>query len=236
MPRPLGMDVFTVTYGPARSTVKDSGLAMRVKIRPSISVVWAETGTPLIAFWEDVTADPGAQGEVVLPSPDQDGFIDSNGNAVRNFTYDAQVDFVLGRDVKQQARKTFTHYASMPDTIDLDTLIPVAGTAGTLLAITVPAAADLDGDELVLTTVDGIEMARWNVRGPRGYTGPHGNSVDVGQGPPTAPGSYVNSYIDAVTGDIYTWSTSQQTWGSPVGNLRGPAGPATAGYIGGTVY
>lgn len=131
---PPAIKTFTLTFGPGTSMVKGTDLGMEVDLTASTSAVWAATGTPLISLMESATAEPGMQGSVTLPNPDQDGFIDGAGNTVKNWTIRAAAKYTLGGRVVATASKVFTVTAA-DTTVDLDTLIPVTGTSGVVVAI-----------------------------------------------------------------------------------------------------
>lgn len=131
---PIGMETFNVTFGAALSMVLADDLTMEVDIRPQISATWKPDGSPIIAFNQKVTVAAGTQGMVTLPNPDQDGFVNANGDPVRGWTYQARAKFILNDRTVATAIKTFT--AVEGDTIfDLDTLIPATSSSGQVVHI-----------------------------------------------------------------------------------------------------
>lgn len=173
MVRPADMRLFTLNFGPAQSQILGTPMGMKVVVRPSVSVTWAATGTPLPAFDEEITAVDGLQGQIQLPDPDQDGFIDGNGNTIRNWSFTATVQYTEGRRARIVATKVFTHYATQPAIIDLDTAIPVPATAGAKIAVQVPASIQRVGDDIVFYDIAGVEMFRYTAAssGGGGYDG-----------------------------------------------------------------
>lgn len=171
MPYPTGMATFQKTFGPAYALGTGETLQMVVAVTPSTSVVWAASATPLVAFVpkEGISAAAGLQGILTLPSPDQDGFIDGAGNTVRNWTYNAEISFFnADGNYVGGSRTTFTYLTGGPTPSDLEGSIPVPGTTGQRVAITVPTSAEIDGNDLVLFDISGNEMFRGDVRGPAG--------------------------------------------------------------------
>ncbi|MCA1452823.1 hypothetical protein I6F35_06260 [Bradyrhizobium sp. BRP22] len=60
--------------------------------------------------------------------------------------------------------------------------------------------------------------------GPQGATGQRGSLFYTGSGPPGTISGQLNgdSYLNTTNGDVYTLTAG--SWGSPVGNIRGPQG------------
>jgi hypothetical protein len=166
MPYPSGMATFQKHFGPAYAMNNGDLLRMVVTISASTSATWVATNTPLVAFFQDIEASAGLQGVLTLPSPDQAGFVDGDGNTVRNWTYTANINYIDddGRIVNT-AETTFTYIAGGPSPSDLEGSVPVPGTSGVKVAVTVPTRAALDGNDLVLFDLSGAEMFRGNVRG-----------------------------------------------------------------------
>jgi hypothetical protein len=160
MVRPTGMRLFTLNFGPAQSQITGTAMGMRVTVKPAVSVTWAATGTPMPAWNEEISAIDGLQGQIQLPDPDQDGFIDGNGHTIRNWSFTATVQYTQGNRVRIVATKTFTHYQAEGAVVDLDNAIPVPATDGTTLAIRVPAGVTRSGDDIVFADIAGAEMFR----------------------------------------------------------------------------
>jgi YD repeat-containing protein len=134
MARPVGILTRRVTFGPAHTLALGADLAMAVQIKPSTSLVWAATGAPLIGMMEPASAEPGMQGYMDLPLPGQPGFIDGNGNEVKDFTYRAEVTYLQGGRVVGDGMKVFTLLEGEGD-VDLDTMIPLSSNAGVTVSI-----------------------------------------------------------------------------------------------------
>ena len=177
MVRPTGMRVFTLNFGPAQSQVAGTPMGMRVTVKPSVSVTWAATGTPLPAYAEDISAIDGLQGQIQLPDPDQDGFIDGAGHTIRNWSFTATVMYTQGNRTRIVATKVFTHYEAEGAVVDLDTAIPVPATDGATLAVRVPVSAAIVGNDLVLYDISGAVMFTGNVRGPAGLAAYDGGVI-----------------------------------------------------------
>jgi hypothetical protein len=134
MARPAGILTRRVTFGPAFTLGLGTPLSMAIKVKPSTSVVWAATGAPLIGILEAALAETGMQGYMDLPLPGQDGFVDGNGNQVKDFTYRADVTYLDGTRVVGDGFKVFSLLPGEGD-VDLDTMIPVTSNAGVTVSI-----------------------------------------------------------------------------------------------------
>ena len=65
-------------------------------------------------------------------------------------------------------------------------------------------------------------------RGRQGVPGKSDNPIFIGSGPPSTIRNDGDLYLNQTTGDIYQQNSS--SWGSPVCNIKGPAGGALARY------
>jgi hypothetical protein len=67
----------------------------------------------------------------------------------------------------------------------------------------------------------------WSQTGPQGAAGANGASVVTSTGVPSGMCTTGNTDIDVANGDVYTCAAS--AWGSSVGSIEGPEGPAGSG-------
>lgn len=139
MARPAAILTRRVTFGPASSLISGADLTMSVSFSASVSgVVWAATGAPLIGMLETVTTEPGMQAYVDLPLPGQAGFIDGNGNEIRDWTYRAAAVYLDGVRRVGDGAKVFSLVAPAEGEaaeVDLDTMIPATSNAGVTVFI-----------------------------------------------------------------------------------------------------
>lgn len=134
MTLPVGVSTCSVTWGPF-STLFGDDQAVMIKVSPVLSgeahhVVWAGTGQSLLDFSKAFTAVAGEAAAFSVPHVDQDGFINSNGDAVKNWAY--QVTATIGTVT---LFKNFQPIVGQ-DTIDLDLLPDGSITPG----VTAPVA------------------------------------------------------------------------------------------------
>lgn len=125
MARPDGMVLTRITFGTAATIITGTPLAMRVTFTPTTDVIWAATGDVFVAFDETIPAASSGRGQVWLPNPDQNGFVDGAGNTIRNFAYKVTAVYTLGGAVVTRNTKYVTWTATDVGPIDLDLLIPV---------------------------------------------------------------------------------------------------------------
>lgn len=83
---PAGITTATVHLDAPISFTGDPG-RLHVTITPSVSLVWAATGTPLGNFVDSLDLSPGAELSVQLPHTDQPGFLDGEGNTYTGWYY-----------------------------------------------------------------------------------------------------------------------------------------------------
>lgn len=141
MPFPPSVVTATFHYG-APLTFLGEYTSMSVVITPSADLVWAATGQPFVAFAAAVAADDGESGSFVVPVVDQDGFIDSHGDAITMWSYRVQVTYTKSPGNKRIATKTIQPLTGQTN-IDLD-LVPNISPAA-LAAASVPAVLSVNG-------------------------------------------------------------------------------------------
>lgn len=89
---PEGITTALVHMDPPQSFIGSMG-RLFATIKPSVSLVWSGTGTPIGNFLDKVHMDPGQPLEVWLPHTDQDGFLDAQGNSYKNWFYTIKVTY-----------------------------------------------------------------------------------------------------------------------------------------------
>ncbi|MCZ9884046.1 hypothetical protein [Arthrobacter sp. B2a2-09] len=89
MTLPAGVTTCDVVFNTPVSFAGGAGSAT-LTIRPTQTIFWAATGQPLGKFTETVAVN-GVPGAITLPVVDQAGFVDSSGNAVKNWAYLADI-------------------------------------------------------------------------------------------------------------------------------------------------
>lgn len=136
MALPTGIATFQLTFGAAAVLGADEPLGMRITVAAATNAIWTATGQPFLIKKQTATAAVGQSGSIVLISPDQAGFADSNGNPVRNWTYAVHLDYLDGQNnTVTSADKNFAYTTSMGATVDLDLTVPVSTSAGVVVNV-----------------------------------------------------------------------------------------------------
>jgi hypothetical protein len=140
MAYPNGISTFTLTFGAAAVLGADEQLGMKITVTASTNAIWSATGQPFLIKTQTASAPVGQSGSITLISPDQAGFVNAYGVAVRNWTYAVHLDYVDAQNnTVGSADKNFAYLASMGSTIDLDTTVPVSTSAG--VTVDIPAGS-----------------------------------------------------------------------------------------------
>jgi hypothetical protein len=122
MALPVGITTATVIAG-VPVTHAGSPVKTFVSIEPSVFLVHAATGTPLVDFMEELTIAEGVAGQFILPHTDQEGFQDENGNTYTNWYYTARVTYSTPSKAKTKAPKIKVFQITTGQaTVDLDLL------------------------------------------------------------------------------------------------------------------
>lgn len=157
---PSGISTAFVHMDAPVSFVGGSG-RLYVRIEPSVSLVWAATGTPLANFFDALAPDNGEPLEIELPHTDQAGFIDSVGNSTSGWFYtvtikyekDGQIVRFPSRDFQIPVGQTDVDLALIPSgeafVPVIAPLLPVTSLEGRTGAVTL---ADLGLDQVDNTT------------------------------------------------------------------------------------
>lgn len=150
MALPAGVSTATLTVG---VPVTFTGAAVRstITITPSVYLVHAATGTPLVNMVEDTNTTEGVAAQFTLPHTDQTGFQDGAGNDYTNWFYTASIQYVTDKVRKAPIAKVFQIPVGQ-SVVDLDLLpggVPalpysaptavVTSVNGAIGAVTVPA-------------------------------------------------------------------------------------------------
>lgn len=170
MALPAGITTATVTFGDAVDFAGQP-VATSVTFRPSVSLLWAATGQPVIAFPETVTAAGGGPGSIVLPHTDQAGFVDGYGTPIVNWSYVATGEWSAG-GAKEPFRREF-QIPTGTTTLDLDTVPGAVGTTSPPSMIGPPGPPGPVGPTSTVPGPQGIQ----------GIPGPMGASIVVGASP-----------------------------------------------------
>jgi hypothetical protein len=146
MALPPAVKTVRATFGAGSTQIKGVNLVARARFRPSQSVVWAATGTALLAAIEEVVSEPGEQAFVDMVNPAQDGFIDGNGNTVRDFGVRVTLSYHLDAKTTQPVGtpvEKLIKFAETDTEVDLETLIPVTSASGVVVSIPDSWGADV---------------------------------------------------------------------------------------------
>lgn len=122
MALPAGVTTCTVVAG---VPVTHSGAPVKtfVSIEPSVFLVHAATGTPLVDFLDELTVAEGVTAQFTLPHTDQAGFQDENGNSYTHWYYTARVTYSTASKAKSKTPKIkIFQLTTGQTTVDLDLL------------------------------------------------------------------------------------------------------------------
>jgi hypothetical protein len=169
---PAGISTALVHMDAPVSFIGEPG-RLYVRIQPSASLVWEETGTPLANFFDAVSPDNGLPMEIELPHTDQDGFIDGLGNSITGWFYtvtikyekDGQIVHFPSRDFQIPVGQTDVDLALVPSgdafVPQVAPILPVTSIEGlngevTLAELGIPGMLDLkmNKGELVINPRD----------------------------------------------------------------------------------
>lgn len=140
---PAGMTLFQKRFGPGISLTTGDALHAVARITAPVSVIWAPTSTPLVAYLTTVEVPANTQGVITLPSPDQDGFIDGFGNTIRGWTYTVEIAWFDAAEIPRgRSTTTFTYLAGQLTPADLEDAIPLPATDGSRIAVNVTSPYD----------------------------------------------------------------------------------------------
>lgn len=195
MSLPAGVTTATVTAG---VPVTHTGAAVKtyVSIEPSVFLVHAATGTPLVDFLEELNISEGVAGSFVLPHTDQTGFQDENGNAYTNWYYTARVTYSTPSKAKNKTPKVKVFQLTTGQvTVDLD-LLPSGAPALPYIAptATVTSVNGLTGAITLVPEVEDAPVAAL-VTDPESDTHAALNSTYApGAVPSTVTGTHTGGY------------------------------------------
>jgi lysophospholipase L1-like esterase len=140
---PEGITTALVHMDAPVSFIGDEG-SLFITITPSVSLVWAATGTPVGNFVDNMVLDPGVPLEVQLPHVDQSGFQDGLGNWVTGWYYTIKVVYDKTGQRRHFPEKDFQVLSGQTE---VDVALVPAGTVPTI-----PVIAPI----LPVTSIEGI--------------------------------------------------------------------------------
>lgn len=115
---------------------------LHVEILPSVSLVWAATGTPVVNFEDMMDLADGQSLEIQLPHTDQDGFLDGAGNAITGWYYTVKITYEKDGQLRVFPERDFQVLVGQ-DSVDL-ALVP-AGEATEPMVAPILTVTSLDG-------------------------------------------------------------------------------------------
>lgn len=120
---PTGIVTKTITISPATSVGRVRS-SLEVYIEPTDKVVyWKPTAEPVSNFFDVIRTTPDRDAVLELPAVDQVGFVDSNGDAITDWTYTLTVRYLRdGRKVGQTTTKFVRPTLSSSNVQDFDSL------------------------------------------------------------------------------------------------------------------
>ena len=138
---PAGVITREIKVGPAFDLVSGAPYSIRVMVAPSRSLVWAETGDPVVAKLKTYVVEPGSSSLIPLPVTDQDGYETGRGEAIElgadehAFGYKISVFYLVNGSV---ARKTPPATVILPTgtgPVDVDDLVSfTSGNSGSVIS------------------------------------------------------------------------------------------------------
>lgn len=121
MALPVGVTTATCTVGVPVSFTGAANIRANVSVKPSVFLVHAETGTPLVDMLETIDTTDGVAGQFTLPHTDQAGFVDENQNTYTNWFYTVTIQYSNERHVMLPKTKVF-QLTTGQTLVDLDKL------------------------------------------------------------------------------------------------------------------
>lgn len=240
---PEGVTTCTVTFG---TTTDFAGNPVTTKIafKPSTTVLWVATGTPLIGVSTTVTSDDG-EGSIELPHTDQPGFVDVNGLPVVDWSYIATGQWESAGGERIPFRKEFL-LPSYQTTVDLDLVyggaVGVVPPAPTMIGPPGPAGPIGEtgpAGPIGPTGADSTVPGPAGATGPQGPTGPTGADSTVPgpqgiQGPVGTQGPKGDTGSQGSKGDTGSQGIQGPKGDAGIQGIQGVKGdPGTAGATGG---
>jgi hypothetical protein len=121
MALPVGVTTATCTVGVPVSFTGAANIRANISVKPSVFLVHAETGTPLVDMLETIDTTDGVAGQFTLPHTDQAGFVDENQNTYTNWFYTVTIQYSNERSVMLPKTKVF-QLTTGQTLVDLDKL------------------------------------------------------------------------------------------------------------------
>jgi hypothetical protein len=137
MARPPAVKLKRLTFGSATTQVRGTDRATKVTVTPLLDVIWAATGTPLLAEPEsEIAAAGGGEAYLEVVNPAQDGFIDGRGNVVRDYGLNVAIEYLdaKGKRIGSILEKKFL-VDDTDEPADLDLMVPVTNANGTVVYV-----------------------------------------------------------------------------------------------------
>lgn len=119
---------------------------LHVTVTPSATLIWAATGTPIGAFTDSLSLDPGVELRIELPHTDQPGFLDGNGNTFTGWYYTVEITYERDGEIEPFPSRDFQ---ILNGQLEVDLALVPSGQAY------VPEVAPI----LPVTSVDGFTGA-----------------------------------------------------------------------------
>jgi hypothetical protein len=143
MALPPAVKKVRVTFGSGATQVTGSNVSTEVSFTPTAAVIWAATGVPLLNPTEVVTSEPGEEAVAEIVNPNQPGFIDGNGNTVRDYGVRVVVRYLVNKTAIGSPLTKLVKFAEDDEEVDLDLMIPVTSASGTVVYIPDSWSADV---------------------------------------------------------------------------------------------
>ncbi|HEX9228850.1 MAG TPA: hypothetical protein VF885_19790, partial [Arthrobacter sp.] len=138
MALPAGISTALVHLDAPVSFIGDPG-QLHVTIKSSVPLVWAETGTPLANFIDNINPGEGTELAVELPHTDQDGFLDGNGNTFTGWSYVVEIVYEKSGEQVHFPTREFQILTGQ-DSVDL-ALVPAGASYVPVVAPILPVTS-----------------------------------------------------------------------------------------------
>jgi hypothetical protein len=160
MALPPDVKTVRITFSAGKTQVTGSDLTAELSVTPRSAVIWAATGVPLLNPTEPAVSQPGEESFVDIVNPNQAGFIDGNGNTIRDYGVSFSVRYLLGKAQVGPILTKLVKFREDDTEVDLDLLIPVTSASGTVVHIPDSWSADvLAAQQAAINAVAAAELA-----------------------------------------------------------------------------
>lgn len=176
---PASIPLRQLTFGPAFVMENGDLVAMRVTIKASRSLVWRETGSPLISVSKSFSGAAGVEASFMLPATDQEGWSDGAGSIIdvsagqQTHLYTATIAYTAdGSSLGTVTVGPFALPLGDSTPVDIDDMLPITASPGISILIPDSWSDQVDAAEAAaLAAQAAAEAAVAGAVAPGGLTG-----------------------------------------------------------------